>query len=1097
MDRDGISERSRVDETLELRMLGPIEACRDGELLALGGPRQRAVLGCLLLEPDRGVANHRIVDTVWGDARPPSVLTTLQAYVFHLRQALEPTRAAGVAPSVIITVPGGYRLDTTAVTVDARRFEDLVAAGRTALPADPVTAADLLRRGLALWRGEVLSDASLTNDFVAPVAARLAELRLVAFELWADAGLALGDHGMLEDLVPLVAQHPLREHLTALLMLALYRAGRQADALAAYHRLRIALDTELGIRPSREVQILHQQLLRQDASLSSPWPEADLRSEPRRLTGAVSSTASAAPLRPTEPSPLPALSVGPVDERGLRGRAVGLAGAPSALVDAANALWALEGDADALIRIDPIERRITQTVHGVGHLPQAIAVVGEELWVVAFGERVVTRVDIRTAQAGHKIPVGVDPVAVIGDPSGIWVANSGDNTVVRIDPATELVDAPIFVGDGPAALALHGWSLWVANGRSGTVSQIDTRTGERAAADVRVDAGPSALAVTDSDVWVANEGGQSVSRISRRTGRVHRIDVDDGPSSLVVVDQQVWVANRYSGTISVIDARTNRVATIAVGCAPTALTEINGEVWVGSGPLDASEHRGGTLVWEATALRHSVDPAYACFPTNSVLLRSVYDSVAAFRIGSGRASLGLVPDLATSLPEPADGGRTYVFTVRPGIRYSTGELLKASDFVRGLRRALQPGANSPDLLRSITGATDLRSGAVSQLNHGVTADDATGRFTIRLDQPDPELLEKLSLLLYPAPAGTPTQDQGWQPLPGTGPYMVTSAGSDGVTLTRNPYFRQWSAAAQPDGYPDIISCRLVTSELEAISHVLDGSASLTVTYGPLPLSVTTRPAFVHRFDQLDVQLIHPNATVPPFNDKRVRQALNYAIDRNASEILGSATGEDATPTCQLIPPGIPGHRYYFPYQSGPPNGPYQGPDLDRARELVAQSGTATMPITVYHGPYASLKDRAELTANALRELGYEVTVAPVDMDAPASVTDLYQIQARLGWLPDYFLPGTYFDSQVACDAITFSRFCDESIQTEASRARSLRRTDPAESLAAWAHVDRMLTDEAALVPLVNRVGAVVVNPDIGNVMTRAGFGPLLSQMWVR
>ena len=148
------------------------------------------------------------------------------------------------------------------------------------MPADPVTAADLLRRGLALWRGEVLSDASLTNDFVAPVAARLAELRLVAFELWADAGLALGDHGMLEDLVPLVAQHPLREHLTALLMLALYRAGRQADALAAYHRLRIALDTELGIRPSPEVQILHQQLLRQDASLSSPWPEADLRLNP-------------------------------------------------------------------------------------------------------------------------------------------------------------------------------------------------------------------------------------------------------------------------------------------------------------------------------------------------------------------------------------------------------------------------------------------------------------------------------------------------------------------------------------------------------------------------------------------------------------------------------------------------------------------------------------------------------------------------------------------------------------------------------------------------------------------------------------------------
>ena len=972
-----------------------------------------------------------------------------------------------------------------------------MAAGRTALPSDPATAADLLRRGLALWRGDVLSDVGLTNDFVPPVAARLTELRLVAWELWVKAGLALGDPGVLEALEPLVVQNPLREHLTALLMLTLYRAGRQADALAAYRRLRDALDTELGIRPSPEVETLHQQVLRQDASLTSPWPAADLRSDPRRPTGAVSSTTSAAPSRRAEPTSLPALSVGPVDGQGLRGRAVGLAGAPSALVGAANALWALEGDADALIRIDPIERRITQTVHGVGHLPQAIALVGEELWVVAFGQRVVTRVDIRTAQAGHKLQVGVDPVAVVGDSSGIWVANSGDNTVVRIDPETELVDAPIFVGDGPAALALHGSNLWVANGRSGTVSQIDTRTQERAAADVRVDAGPSALAVTDRDVWVANEGGQSVSRISLGTGRVHRIDVDDGPSSLVVVDQQVWVANRYSGTISVIDVRTNGVTTVAVGSAPTALTEVNGEVWVGSGSLGDREHRGGTLVWEGTAIKATVDPAYAYFPTNSVLLRSVYDSLVAFRMASGRVSLGLVPDLATRVPEPVDGGRTYVFTIRPGIRYSTGDLVKASDFARGLRRALQPGASYPDLLRSITGATEfLTSGTAVDLNHGVTADDATGRFTIRLDQPDPELLEKLSLLLYPAPAGTPAQDQGWQPIPGTGPYMVTSAGRDGVTLTRNPYFRQWSAAAQPDGYPDVISYRQVTSKSEAISHVLDGSASVTVTVDPLPLSVTTRPAFVHRFQLLDVQMIHLNATMPPFNDRRVRQALNYAIDRNASEILGGGTSEDATPTCQLIPPGIPGHRYYFPYQSGPPDGPYQGPDLDRARQLVAQSETAAMPIAVYHDPYASLKDRAEFTANVLRELGYAVTVAPVEIDAPTSVTDLYQIQARLGWVPDYFLPGTYFDSQVGCDVTTFSHFCDESIQAEATRARSLRRTDPAGSLAAWAHVDRMLTDEAALVPLVNRVGAVVVHPDIGNVMTRAGFGPLLSQMWV-
>ena len=207
-------------------MLGPIEACRAGERLALGGPRQRAVLGCLLLDPDRGVSTDRIVDAVWGDSRPPSVLTSLRAYVFHLRRALEPPGVTGIPAQVIVTVADGYRLDTTGVTLDARRFEEQVTAGRTAIAADPTTAADLLRRGLAMWRGDVLSDVYLANDVVAPVAARLTELRLTALELWVEARLALDDHGLLEDLVPLVAQHPLREHLTSLLMVALYRAGR-------------------------------------------------------------------------------------------------------------------------------------------------------------------------------------------------------------------------------------------------------------------------------------------------------------------------------------------------------------------------------------------------------------------------------------------------------------------------------------------------------------------------------------------------------------------------------------------------------------------------------------------------------------------------------------------------------------------------------------------------------------------------------------------------------------------------------------------------------------------------------------------------------
>lgn len=1148
MVRDDTDVYKRPGSTLDLRILGPLEAWRGAERLALGGRSQRSVLVCLLLEPGKDVSTDRIVDAVWGERPPSGVLSTLHSYVFHLREALEPSRGKGASPSVLVTVPGGYRLESAAVRVDAARFEDLVAAGRSMLASDPAAAASLLGQALGLWRGDVLADLVSRYRFVGPVAARLAELRVVAAEQWVEAELTLGREEVLGPLDHLVARYPLREHLAALRMQALYRAGRQAEALAAYRGLRHTLDEELGITPSAEVEAMHRRMLEQDPSLdlaaaattaalaspSQPPPPPVAPGGPvpptepaassagmetgRRLRrgliprgrsaiSAVLVVAVAAAVgwvlvRQAEVTPLPANSVGVLDAGGLRGEAVVLENAPTAMVSGGGAIWAVLGDADAMVRIDPGDRRVTQTVRGLGRGPQALAVLGEDLWVVALGEKVVTRVDMRTAQAGHQIPVGIDPVAVAAGPSGVWVANSGDNTVVRIDPSTERVDAPVFVGDGPAALALDGTTLWVANGRSGTVSQIDTRTGERAAADIRVDAGPAALAVTATDVWVANEAGLSVSRISRSTGRVQRIEVDDGPSSVLMVGDQVWVTNRYGGTVSRIDAGTNDVSPIDLRSAVSLVTEVDGQVWAGAGGFaNADEHRGGTLVWEGTTMAPTADPASGNLVFNQVLLRSAFDSLVGFRIGSGRSPLGLVPDLATELPEPSDGGRTYVFTIRSGIRYSTGAEVTASDFVRGMQRALQPTASNPELLRAVVGAAECLDsgtpGTACDLSRGVTADDATGRLTIHLAQPDPELLEKLAPLLFPGPAGTPMGDLEWAPLPATGPYTVTAAGPEGVTLSRNPYFRAWSVAAQPDGYPDVIAYRSVGSDALAVDHVLGGTAAVAFPQAPLPLALTSRPGYLREFDLLDVQMVYPNPTVPPFDDKRVRQALNYAVDRNVARALEGGPSEYARPTCQLIPPGISGHRPYCPYQKGPADGPYQGPDLERARALVAESGTVGIPIVIHSQRIPGIMVRAEYTASVLRDLGYRVTVETEPPDPPRSVTDKYQIRSGLGWLPDYPLPGTYFDSQVGCGAPTYTPYCNRIIQALADQARSLRRTDPAKSLALWAQVDRMLTDDAALVPLVNHVATVAVSPQVGNVINRAGFGPLLHQMWVR
>ena len=264
-----MSESDMAHGSLEFGLLGPFQVLRDGESLALGGRLQRAVLARLACEVGHAVSVERLVDGVWGDPAPPGVVTSVQSYVFHLRQVLEPDRPRGTPGSVLVTAPGGYRLDVDPHCIDVTRFEELVASGDAAAEGDqPGTAANAYRSALALWRGDVLEDLG-DHDFVAPVRARFDELHASALESRIRAELELGHHaGVVAELGSLVAEYPLREGLHAELMLALYRSGRQSDALAAYRDLRSVLDTELGIEPSPPLQELHTRILQQDPTLA-------------------------------------------------------------------------------------------------------------------------------------------------------------------------------------------------------------------------------------------------------------------------------------------------------------------------------------------------------------------------------------------------------------------------------------------------------------------------------------------------------------------------------------------------------------------------------------------------------------------------------------------------------------------------------------------------------------------------------------------------------------------------------------------------------------------------------------------------------------
>jgi predicted ATPase/DNA-binding SARP family transcriptional activator len=244
---------------VEIRVLGPIEVVADGKPVRLGGPKQRAVLAMLVVDLGRSVHADRFIDEIWdGEA---TAARSLQVYVSELRSLL------GGRDSIRGDA-GGYRLTLGREAIDAARFADVVEAGRRmAAAGDPERAAETLRRALTLWRGRAFADVA-DEAFVQAEGARLEELRLVATEMWADAALAIGHHaGLIPDLEALVAKEPLRETPRRQLMLALYRTGRQADALAAYHDARRVLRDELGIEPGPGLKQLEIDILRQDPTL--------------------------------------------------------------------------------------------------------------------------------------------------------------------------------------------------------------------------------------------------------------------------------------------------------------------------------------------------------------------------------------------------------------------------------------------------------------------------------------------------------------------------------------------------------------------------------------------------------------------------------------------------------------------------------------------------------------------------------------------------------------------------------------------------------------------------------------------------------------
>jgi YVTN family beta-propeller protein len=785
---------------------------------------------------------------------------------------------------------------------------------------------------------------------------------------------------------------------------------------------------------------------------------------------------------------------------------VGLDDRPGAIASSADAVWVTHPDAGTVTRIDPTEQEIRDTVQ-VGEDPTGIAIGFDGVWVVESGGPSVSR--ISAGEVVDTIAVGNGPAGIAVGEGAVWVTNRFDGTISRIDPTTdEVVDVP--VGPDPRGIAVGFGSVWVALAGSNTVVRIDAQTNQ-VTQPIGVGNAPGLLAVSANAVWVANTLDDTVSQISPDTNSVvGTIAVGDGPSGIAVLQGAVWVANEGDGSLSKIEPGEGSARRTVVGSVPLGLAGVTGDLWV-SVRGTATSHRGGTLRLVSEAFGdESLDPAAAYGPYAWRLAHLLGDGLIAFE-PIGGTTTRLVPDLAVSIPTPTDGGRTYAFELRPDIRYSTGEVVVPSDFRRALERgfgvdAIREERLYPTLYSGLVGGEACANEpATCDLSRGIEADDETGTITFRLVAPDPEFLYKLTLsFAYPVPPSTPDEHQLEESVPGTGPYMLESPMTpEGLTLVRNPHFRVWSPAAQPDGYVDRIEWSFGVEPEEQVEAVLAEDADVAVeafrATDILEDLFTGSAAQVHADPIPVIFFIVLNTHEPPFDRVEVRQALNLALDRErVVQIFGGARA--VSPTCQQLPPNFPGYEPYCPYTSDPGpggEGSWTGPDLERAKGMVQRSGTAGMRVEFEFNPDAGWPPPlGEYLIELLEDLGYRGSVRALSpRESPSSE---FQMGIQ-GWGPDYPTASGMFNLQHTCDAslAPLSGFCDPRIDAMIDHAIQVQTDDPNAAVALWSEIDRAIVDHAPYVWLVNLIAVDFVSERVGNYQLSPQWGMLLNQVWVR
>jgi peptide/nickel transport system substrate-binding protein len=393
----------------------------------------------------------------------------------------------------------------------------------------------------------------------------------------------------------------------------------------------------------------------------------------------------------------------------------------------------------------------------------------------------------------------------------------------------------------------------------------------------------------------------------------------------------------------------------------------------------------------------------------------------------------------------------------------------------------------------------------------VVGDEAAGTVTINLTQPDAEFFQKIALphaVILPADA--PTKDAGTEIIPGTGPYKFTSYDPNkALVMERNPNFKVWSEDAQPDGYPDKVQYDFGLSEEAAVTAVQNGEADWVFDEIPadrLGEIGTKNKDQVHVTTLTAWWYLPMNTRLAPFDNEKARQAVAYAIDRNAMvKIFGGKVL--AAPVCQVLPPGFPGHEPYCPFTKNP-GAKWSAPDMAKAKKLVEESGTKGQKVTIIAEDRAVSKSIGVYLQSVLNELGYEAEVKPISANVQFTYIQNTNNKVQMSitqWYQDYPAASDFLYVLFGCESfhegsdssVNISGFCDKDINDKMKKALELGVEDQAAANKMWAEIDKAVTDKAPAAALFTPKHVDFVSKRLGNFQFNSQFYWMVTQSWVQ